>query len=134
MPRRHATDWFVAHLDASLRFRKQPGGAKNGKGERYRVREQRKREDSAWKVAKNAWRQARQAYQAMTRAERKEQQEAYQMACQTWKTACQERQATLEQRQQENQAWHQANQELQSGSGEHPQTRSWIAILVITDQ
>jgi transposase InsO family protein len=55
------------------------------------------------------------------------------MARQTWKIARQERQATLEQRQQENRAWHQANQETQTGSGEHPQPRSWIAILVITD-
>jgi transposase InsO family protein len=104
-----------------------------GRAERYRVREQRKREDSAWKTEKVAWRQTRQNYQAMTRAERKERRATYQLACQAWDAVRQARQATLQQRQQENQAWHQANREARVGSVEQVQARSWIAILVVTD-
>lgn len=103
------------------------------RAERYHVREQRKREDSAWNAAKSAWRQTRQAYQAMTRAERTERRVDYRLARQTWETLRRARQATLQQRQQENQAWHQANQEFQAGSDEQVQARSWIAILVVTD-
>lgn len=104
------------------------------RAERYQVREQRKREEIAWKAAKSAWRHTRQAYQAMTRAERKERRAAYQLAHQAWETVRQTRQATLQQRQQENQAWHQAKREIQAGSSDgHSPVRSWIAVLVITD-
>jgi transposase InsO family protein len=104
-----------------------------GRAERYQVREQRQREDIAWKVAKSAWRETRQAYQAMTRAERQERRAAYQLERQAWETIRQARQATLQQRQQEDQAWHQSHRVLQSDSAEHLQPRSWIAILVVTD-
>ena len=104
------------------------------RAERYHVREQRKQEDIAWKAAKSTWRQTRQAYQAMTRAERKERRDAYQLARQAWETVRQTRQVTLSQRQQENQAWHQAHREIQAGSSDgHSQARSWVAILVVTD-
>lgn len=104
-----------------------------GRAERYHVREQRKRADLAWKAAKSAWRQTRQVYQALTRSERKVQRAAYQSACQAWETVRQERQDTLQQRQHENQAWHQVHQEIQASSDEQNQARSWIAILVATD-
>lgn len=104
-----------------------------GRAERYQVREQCKREEVIWKTAKTAWRQTRQAYQAMTRAERKERQVAYQLACQTWETVRRARQTTLQLRQQENQAWHQSNREIQAGLDGQTQARSWIAILVVTD-
>jgi len=100
---------------------------------RYHVREQRKREDIAWKTAKTAWRQTRLAYQVMTQAERKERRATYQLACQDWETVRQARQATLQRRQQENLAWHQTNREIQAGLTERLQTRLWIAILVVTD-
>lgn len=104
-----------------------------GRAERYRVREQRKQEDVAWIAAKTAWRQTRQADQALTRSERKVRRAAYQLAGQAWENIRRQRQATLQQRQQENQAWHQYNQELKAGSPEQAQERSWIAILVATD-
>jgi len=103
------------------------------RAERYHVREQRKQEDAAWKAAKITWRQTRQAYQARIRAKRKEQRAAYQLARQVWETIRRTRQATLQQRQQENQARHQSNREIQAGSAEQSQARSWIAILVTTD-
>lgn len=116
-------------LQEPTRWRKE----QEGQAERYRVREQRKREDAIWKTAKAAWYQTRQIYRAMTRSERKERRAAYQLARQTWETIRQAHQATLQKRQQENQAWHQTNRETQAGSPEQTQTRSWIAILVVTD-
>lgn len=104
-----------------------------GRAERYRVREQRKREEVVWKAAKTAWCQTRQADQALTRSERKERRAAYQLACQAWKEVRQQRQATLQQRQQENHAWHQYKRQIKAGSAEPAQERSWIAILVATD-
>lgn len=104
-----------------------------GRAERYQIREQRKREDAIWKNAKTRSRQTRQVYQALTPAERKERQAAYQLACQTWETVRRARQATLQLRQQENQAWHQSNRQFQLASDAQPQARSWIAILVVTD-
>lgn len=101
------------------------------RAERYRVREQRKREEVVWKAAKTAWRQTRQANRALNRSERKERRAAYQLACQAWKEVRQQRQATLQQRQQENQTWHQSNRQIKTGSA--AQERSWVAILVATD-
>jgi transposase InsO family protein len=104
-----------------------------GRAERYRVREQRKREEVAWKTAKAEWRQTRQAYRALARPERKERRAVYQLACQAWERARQQRHETLCKRQQENQIWHQYNQELKAGSAGNAPERSWIAILVVTD-
>ena len=87
-----------------------------GRAERYRVREQRKREEVVWKAAKTAWCQTRQADRALTRSERKERRAAYQLACQAWKEVRQQRQATLQQRQQENHAWHQYKRQIKAGS------------------
>jgi hypothetical protein len=104
-----------------------------GRAERYRIREQRKREEMAWKAEKVEWRQTRQVYQALTCSERKERRAAYQLACQAWETVRRQRQETLQQRQQQDLAWHQSNRESQAGSVEKAQERSWIAILVATD-
>jgi len=116
-------------LQEATRWRKEWAG----RAERYRVREQRKREEVVWKAAKSSWRQTRQTYRTLTRSERKERQAAYQAACQAWRESRRQRQATLQQRQQEDQAWHQSNQEIKAGSSEKAQERSWIAILVATD-
>lgn len=103
------------------------------RAERYHVREQRKQEDVTWKAAKRAWHQTRQVYQAMTRSERKEQRAAYQLAYQVWEQVRRARQTALQQRKEENQAWHRAHRENQAGPTGQAQARSWIAILVITD-
>jgi transposase InsO family protein len=104
-----------------------------GRAERYRIREQRKREELAWKETKAEWRHARQAYRALSRLEQNEQQAAYQLACQAWKKARQQHHETLNQQSQEDQVWHQHNQELKAASAENTPERSWIAILVTTD-
>jgi transposase InsO family protein len=119
----------IPALQEATRWRKEWAG----RAERYPIREQRKRADLAWKAAKTAWRQTRQVYQALTPSERKVQRAAYQSACQAWETIRQQRQETLQQRQQENQSWHQAHQEIQAGSDEQKLARSWIAVLVATD-
>jgi transposase InsO family protein len=104
-----------------------------GRAERYRVRERRKREEAAWKTAKTEWRLTRQAYRALTCSERKERRAAYRLACQAWEKVRHQRQETLRKWQPEDRAWHQYNQELKAGSAEEVQERSWIAILVATD-
>lgn len=104
-----------------------------GRAERYRIREQRKQEDVAWKAAKATWRQTRQTHRALTRSGRKERGVAYQVDAQEWAQVRRQRQVTLQQRQQENQTWHQAHREVQDGLTEKAQERLWIAILVVTD-
>lgn len=104
-----------------------------GREQRYQTREQRKQEKLAWQTAKTEWRQTRQGYQALTRPERTEQRFAYQLAFQTWKKVRQQHQETLRKWQEEDQAWHQRNQERKADSADGLQERSWIAILVATD-
>lgn len=104
-----------------------------GRAQRYLVREQRKREDAAWKAAKTERRSAKQAYQALSKPERQQQREAWQVADQTWCQLRERRRHTLLARKQEDQAWHQRNRQLKAGPAEVSQVRQWIAILVVTD-
>lgn len=101
--------------------------------ERYRLREQRKEEDAAWKAAKAEHKKARQAYQSLTRQERQQQQEVWQATDRAWRQLRQQRQETLQKRKLEDKAWHQRNRELKAGSSQDPAQRAWIAILVVTD-
>lgn len=103
------------------------------RAERYQMREQRKREDMAWKTAKTEWRLTRQAYQALPFTERSKQQNAYEDTRQTWKAIRQQHLNILQCRQQEDQAWHQHNRGREVGSSQAAEGSAWIAILVVTD-
>jgi len=90
---------------------------------RYAVRQQRKREDQAWRAAKSAWRTTRENRKALGRA-------AYTAAEAVWKQCRQERHATMARRKTENQAWHAQVRAAQSAAGG---VREWIAVLLIID-
>ena len=98
---------------------------------RYRVREQRKREDLAWRAAKTAWRERRQAYAALPPAERQAQRATYLQAKHLWRATRQQRQQTRADRALEDQAWHARTQVLYPAM--EGATPAWVAILVITD-
>ena len=98
---------------------------------RYRVREQRKQEDLAWRTAKAAWREARQAYAALPPCERRVQRAAHALAKEVWAATRQQRRAVRARRARENQAWHARNQALHAATDRT--ARAWIAILVVTD-
>lgn len=119
----------IPTLQQATRWRKES----EGQEQRYQAREQRKQEKLAWQTDKAKWHQTRQAYQALTRPERAEQRDAYLLAYQTWKKVCQKYRETLQKWQEQDQAWHQRNQELKLDSADGVQERSWIAILVATD-
>lgn len=104
-----------------------------GRVERYRLREQRKEEDAAWKAAKAEHKKVQQAYQSLSRQERQQQQEVWQATDQAWRQRRQQRQEMLQKRKLEDAAWHQRNRELKAGSSKDPGEHSWIAILVVTD-
>lgn len=104
-----------------------------GRAERYRVRDQRKRQQAAWKAAKLEWRQTRCTYLALPRLEREKQRDAYLAAQQSWEQIRQQRQETLRQWKQEDQEWHQANRHLKTGATTDTSAPIWIAILVVTD-
>jgi transposase InsO family protein len=105
-----------------------------GRAERYQVRQQRKQEDLVWKAAKAQWQKTRHDFQALSRAERREQKASFENAKQAWRLLRQQRQETIENRKRENQAWHQRNKALKTEPLSAPaETRTWIAILVVTD-
>ena len=100
------------------------------RAEWYRVRQQRKQEDAAWKPAKTERHQAWLAWRSLSQQERQQQQAGWESQAQAWRQVRQQRQHSLRQRQPENEAWHQGNRERQAGASA---ARSWIAILVVTD-
>lgn len=117
-------------LETPTRWRQ----AWEGRAERYQVRQQRKREDLAWKAAKAQWRKTRFDFQALTKTKRREQKAAFENAKQAWQLLRQQRQETIENRKREDQAWHQRNQALKTTlPTSTTETRVWIAILVVTD-
>ena len=104
---------------------------REGQAARYLVRAQRQQEDQAWRAAKTAWRQRCQAHRALSRAERAAQRGAYRAARQAWHAVRQQRRETLARRQGENQAWHERNRARRGETAD--EERSWVAILVVTD-
>ena len=104
-----------------------------GRASRYQLRQQRLQEDQAWRTATLKWRQTRLDYQALTSAERQQQKEAFERSRQQRQEQRQQRQQTLFNRKEENRLWHQRNQLLKPDQPIPTETRSWLAVLVVTD-
>jgi len=101
--------------------------------ERFRVRQRRQQEDAAWLAAKAEHHQASLEHRALTRQERKQQRAVWQAKDLAWRTLREQRQQLMRQRQQENEAWHQLNLTVNDALADGTQARTWIAILVVTD-
>lgn len=104
-----------------------------GRAERHAVLERRKQEDAQWKELRTHHHLQVVAYRNLSRVRRKEQRIAWETELNQWQERKAARKALLEKRLQENQAWHQRNQALKTGAEPVPKNRTWIAILVITD-
>ena len=94
--------------------------------ERYLVREQRKQEDLAWKVAKAQWRQTREQRQTLSKA-------VFDAAHGAWQQRRRAHAALLQQRQTENHAWHARLAQLLVQEQAQAPKREWIAVLIVTD-
>jgi hypothetical protein len=104
-----------------------------GRAQRYQIRQRRLQEDADWKAAKANHRQAGCAHQQFPKRERKLQNETWHVEQAAWQKIRAQRRAQELVRQQENQTWHQRNRQLKDGVLADSQGRSWIAILVISD-
>ena len=104
-----------------------------GRAGRYRVREQRKQEDATWKAAKAEQHQAALEHRALSRQEHQQQQALWEAKDQAWRKLRGQRQQILRQRQQKDEAWHKRNKGLKAGLTSEAEIRTWIAILVVTD-
>jgi len=100
---------------------------------RYQVRERRKVEDQTWKASKAQWRATREAWHALDKAARTAQQDVFAAAEAAWKRCRVEYQATTAKRATENQAWHASIARVGRRSTTDATARSWIAIVIITD-
>jgi transposase InsO family protein len=96
--------------------------------ERHRVLQQRRKEDEAWLIERQAHHQLVEAYRALTRRNRAAQAIQWEAHKAYWAKQEQQRLAVLAQRKEVNDTWHQHNRER-----EHGDQRSWIAVLVLTD-
>lgn len=96
--------------------------------ERRNTRDQRRQEDAAWKTLRHQHRQERaeMSQQRVRYGERK----AWKV---NWQALRQHHRQIMEQRQQENQVWRKKRQILRIQLAELPIVRTWIAILVMTD-
>ena len=106
---------------------------RQGQVERYPVMLQRKQEDAAWKAAKTRHRQAHLAYTKLAKEHRIQQQAAWQVEQSAWNGLRQAHHDQLQARKLENAAWHQRNRLIKQGPSALSTDRSWIAILVVTD-
>lgn len=104
-----------------------------GRAERHAVLQQRQQEDANWKAAKTRFRTAQCTYRQLPKAQRDPEQAAFLRSVAAWQQVKQARHIQQQVRQQENQAWHQRNQHLRADPLVPPVERTWIAILVVTD-
>ena len=104
-----------------------------GRAERHRVLQRRKQEDADWQAAKRSFQQARLAYRQLAKAQRKQQRAAWQEAQARWRQRREQRTQQQQARLPENQAWHERNRQLQPAGSAEPASRTWIAVLVVTD-
>lgn len=104
-----------------------------GRAARYQVRQQRLEEDQAWQKAKAHWWEVRQVYQALTSSERRQQKGDFERSKQLWQEKRHQRRQTLLRRKEENLAWHQRNHSVKTEQSAPTEFRSWLAVLVVTD-
>lgn len=104
-----------------------------GRAQRHQVLIQRQQEDEEWFSFKLAWRQAKQAYRNLTKAGKKQERGNWQEKQTEWALRREQQQTWEQTRKQENEAWHQRNRALHPGTEIEETKRTWIAILVMTD-
>lgn len=125
----HACTPRTSQVEAPTRWRQEW----EGRAERYAVLQQRKQEDADWKAAKAHHRADRLAFQQLSKAERRQQLATWQAKQAAWRQRRDQRHLCQQARQAENRAWHARNRKLKAGTFAEPQERSWVAILVVTD-
>lgn len=104
-----------------------------GRTQRHQVLQYRHQEDAEWKAVRHRFQQAKLAFHQLPKAQRKQQRAEWQAEQAVWKERCEQRRRVRQERKQENQAWHQRNQQLNENIVTDPQGRSWLAVLVVTD-
>ena len=104
-----------------------------GRALRHEVLLQRKQEDAEWFAVRVVLREARKIYRNLSKKGRKEQMQSWQEKQAAWAVQREQQQTQKQTRRLENEAWHQRNRALRTGTGVAEAERSWIAILVITD-
>lgn len=104
-----------------------------GRAERHAVLQRRQQEDAEWRAAKARYRTERLAFQQLSKEERRQQRPAWQAKQAAWRKRREQRRACQQARLAENQAWHEGNRTLKEGASAELQERSWLAILVVTD-
>jgi transposase InsO family protein len=98
------------------------------RAQRHAVLQQRRQEDAEWRTERQAHHQIVDTYRALTRRGRAVQAKEWQAEKEHWAKQEQERLTLLARRKAENQAWHSRNQVRHSRN-----ERSWLAVLVVTD-
>jgi transposase InsO family protein len=73
------------------------------------------------------------AFQQLSKAQRRQQRVSYQAKQAAWRQLREQRRFCQQARLAENRAWHERNRKLKDDSSADLQQRSWIAILVVTD-
>lgn len=99
-----------------------------GRTQRHALVQQRKLENALWQAIRAHHHSLVVAYRHLSQVRRKQQRAAWEMELAFWQQQKQEHQALLKTRRQENQVWHQRH-----GTDFSPTARSWIAILVVSD-
>lgn len=104
-----------------------------GRAARHQVLLLRKQENIEWRAAKMDFQQAKRAYLDLPKKERDQQYEIWRAKQSAWKLRPEQPQFREQLRKQENEAWHQRNRALRTGIGIEEANRTWIAVLVMTD-
>lgn len=101
--------------------------------ERRYMREQRKKEDKAWRRCKKKRREDKQARKKLSEQERRERRAEEQAREEMWKAQKKIRMEEMEKRKEEDRIWREKRNEIREQKDNIPIVTVWIAILVIVD-
>jgi transposase InsO family protein len=101
------------------------------RAKRHQTLQERRQADADWLAERKAHHQIVDAYRALSRPGRAEVASRWEAEKAHWAKREAERLEVLKKRKQENLEWHQRNRDRQAS--EDPAVRTWLAILVMTD-
>jgi transposase InsO family protein len=104
-----------------------------GRDNRHKVLEQRRKEDAEWRTLRAAFIQANREHEKVPIGQKKRPYGSWGPILAAWVQRREQRRIQLQERMRENEVWHQRNQAVRAEFDENPVERAWFAVLVITD-
>lgn len=135
---------YIQNTQDRLVYHPRPSRSKNdnpshwrkeweGRDNRHKVLEQRRKEDAEWRTLRAAFIQANREHEKVPIGQKKRPRGSWEPILAVWIQRQEQRRIQLQERQGENEIWHQLNQAVRTEFDQKTVERAWFSVLVITD-